>query len=922
LTVTVASLEQCQPLSHAAKLTPLLPRIGAFKRMGTIVALALTLATAHARSQSLATMNYAAAKTVTSPTHAIAETTDHVVSITLDSSHGGWVSKHYAATIERSRAGFVLDGEAVDNAKVSALLDAVRSRARRVPNEQIANLTEYVIDHCASALSGEFGSRMQDKAFSAAALPACKSGAEGFIQRYLSPSNFSFHTDDYPEEAVVISFDDGYTVSALSRSQNAFMLPWRVIGPSFQGLIYDTTIARCVVALFGNKDVNADRMSPDALAAAYAENLNIQPPTSLPSPPAVAPNTPLQSAMTAANVFAVWSEANDATGRITGEIGSSRWGGISASFDCPVPTDKTSAASCLAVPIEQGDRLAALSWIRAISLRPQLRVQIVNGDFASYDVRDLSRLAAARADIAALLPAARASGIFFWIIPRGRLDIDGTSNWVLLPDKRLILISYNRGPLMRAAGLDESRLGGTGWLRRVGALFTSDGVLTGPVAGRPMHEGSSDVATIVVQSRSHGRATRTTVAADANGTFQAGKRTVSAAAISRLLSAAHSQASSPLPSMSRAEATTLLRACDQITRQQLGAFTSSSKTRTLFEQRCRDAHNLASFLEDYNNSPDGLLLDDGFNGGVQVAITYRSGSTLKVSSDSHLAYMIPWSVTGAGVPRTSYDPDIGIAIAALTDRSDPNLTRLDGSVLPQQYGTDIRQKLYQYLGHPAELPSAAILTPALRRYALAQGYLLQNLAYDRGANSVIGMVSSRKWHSNIWVQFRCPVSATKHDLPATLAPSIILGTRLATIAWIRQALRRSELSVMAYPWASLQKYPYTDDDVAPDFDNWPDSVPGLSAAAARRLSRSPGVAWFALEQPQPIALSLVGGQFSSDWMLLPNGTAVLGLYTLGLPEYIGISAQIPNFGEGIQRYAGVFVNPTGSLQPQPSVGVR
>ncbi|MGB8910609.1 MAG: hypothetical protein WCC84_17835 [Candidatus Cybelea sp.] len=861
-------------------------------------------------------MNYAAAETVTSPAHPIAETTDHVVSITLDSSNGGFGSQHYVGTIERSSTGFALSGEAVDGAKVSTFLDALQSRARHVPGEQIANLTEYVIDHCASALSGEFGSRMQDKAFSAAALAACQAGAKGFVQGYFAPSNFSFHTDDYPEEAVVISFDDGHTVSALSRSQNAFMLPWRVVGPSFQGLIYDTTIARCVVALFGSKDVNAGRMSPDALAAAYAENLNMQRPTSLPSPPAVAPNTPLQSAMTAANVFAVWSEANDATGRITGEIGSSRWGGISANFDCPVPTDKTSAASCLAVPIGQGDRLAVLPWIRAISLRPQLRVQIVNGDFASYDVRDLSRLSAARADISALLPVARASGIFFWIIPRGRLNIDGTSNWVLLPDKRLILISYNPGPLMRAAGLDESRLGGTGWLRRVGALFTSDGVLTAPVAGRPMREGLSDVVSIVIQSRNNGHATQTVIEAGARG-FQAGKRTLPAAAVSRLRDAVHSRASSPLASTSRAEATTLLRACDQITRQQLGAFTSSGKTRTLFEQRCRDAHNLESFLEDYNNSPDGLLLDDGFNGGVQVIITYGSGSTLKVSSDSHLAYMVPWSVTGAGVPRTSYDPDIGIAIAAITDRSDPNLTRLDGTILPQQYGADIRQKLYQYAGHPAELPSAGILAPALRQYALAQDYLLQNLAYDRGANSVIGMVSSRKWHSHIWVQLRCPVSATKHDLPATLAPSIILGTRLASIAWIRRALSRPELSVMAYPWASLQKYPYTDDYVAPDFGNWPDSVPGLSAAAVLKLSRSPGVAWFALEQPQPVALSLVGGQFSSDWLLLPNGTALLGLYTLGLPEYIGISAEIPSFGEGIQRYAGVFVNPTGSLQVQP-----
>lgn len=887
-------------------------RTGYCKRVRPLM-LALLLLISSASAGSAAD---ASGTLTTSPTHPIAEKTDHVISITLDSVHGGWGTKHYAGTIERSRDGFVLDGKAVDNAKVSALLDAVSSRARRVPNEQLVTLTQYVIDHCAPTLSGEFGSRMQDKAFSAAALTTCKAGAAGFIQGYLSPSNFSFHTDDYPEEAVVITFDDGHTVSVLSRSQNAFMQPWRVVGPSFQGLIYDTTIARSVVALFGNKNVNAARLSPDALAAAYAENLSMQPPTSLPSPPAVAPNTSLQSAMTAANVFAVWSEANDSTGRITGEIGSARWGGISASFDCPTPTDRTSAASCLAVPVEQGDGLAALPWIRSISLRPQLRVQILNGWFASNEIRELSRLAETRTDIAALLPVARASGIFFWIMPRSLGAVAGSSSWVLLPDKRLILISYNPGPLMRAAGLDESRLGGTGWLRLVGAVFTSEGGLTGPIASQSIPEPLGDVSSIVIQSRNNGHATRTVIEAGASG-FEAGKHTLPAAAVSRLRDAVYRQASSPLASTSRAEATTLLRTCDQITRQQLGAFTTSSKTRALFEQRCRDTHYLASFLGDYNNSPDGLLLDDGFKGGVQVTITYKSGAALNVSSDSHLAYMIPWSIAGAGVPRTSYDPEIGRAIAAIMDRPDPNVARLDGSILPQQYGSDIRQKLYQYASHPAALPSAGILAPALRQYALAQDYRLQNLVYDRGANSVIGMVSSQRWDGNIWVQFRCPVSATKHDLPATLAPSIILGTRLANIAWIRRALGRPELSVMAYPWESLQKYPYSDDEVASDFDNWPDSVPGLSAAAALRLSRSPGTAWFLVKQPQDVALSLVGGQFSSDWMLLPNGTAVLGSYTLGLPEYIGLSTQIPSIGEGIQRYAGVFVNPTGSLQSQP-----
>lgn len=110
---------------------------------------------ASARSRPLATVNYAAAGTIISLAQPTAETTDHLVSITLDSSHGGFGSQHYLGTIERTSAGFALSTvlqsnsgfsvsrEPVDSAKVSALLAAVRSRATSVPTEQITDLTNF-----------------------------------------------------------------------------------------------------------------------------------------------------------------------------------------------------------------------------------------------------------------------------------------------------------------------------------------------------------------------------------------------------------------------------------------------------------------------------------------------------------------------------------------------------------------------------------------------------------------------------------------------------------------------------------------------------------------------------------------------------------------------------------------------------------
>ncbi len=440
--------------------------------------------------------------------------------------------------IHRTRAGLVLNEEVIDSSRVSNLLDTLRSKSSRVPNEQIAVLTQYVVNHCDSALAYRFASDMRDQAFSAAAISTCRAGAGSFVSGYLSPSNLSFHTDDYPQEAVVIKFDDGHTVSAISKSQNAFMLPWRIVSPSSQSLVYDTAIAKSVVALFGNNDVNADRLRPQFLTAAYTEQLKMERPSSMPTPAPLVRNESLERAMASANVSASWSELNGS--RIVGEIGSPRWGGIRVPFDCPEPTDATSATNCLAVPIERADTLAALPWIRAISLHPQLKVRLWGDDFASQYIGQLASLADSRADIAALLPLARASGIVFNIEPSKLGDVNGSSTWVLLPDKRLILIAYNPGPLMSAAGLDEGRLGGTGWHRKVAALFSADGVLIGPVASLPAPLRASDVSSITVASHGNGSPTRTVLEA---GDFKASDNPVLAAAVTRLLNATYSRSS-------------------------------------------------------------------------------------------------------------------------------------------------------------------------------------------------------------------------------------------------------------------------------------------------------------------------------------------------------------------------------------------
>jgi hypothetical protein len=89
---------------------------------------------------------------------------------------------------------------------------------------------------------------------------------EAFISRILSTVyESSFHTDDYPFVRVRLTFDDGTLITASSKSQQPYMLPWSIEIRDAKLVTYNANISRALNAILPKKTVNRSRISGNGL---------------------------------------------------------------------------------------------------------------------------------------------------------------------------------------------------------------------------------------------------------------------------------------------------------------------------------------------------------------------------------------------------------------------------------------------------------------------------------------------------------------------------------------------------------------------------------------------------------------------------------------------------------------------------------
>lgn len=79
-------------------------------------------------------------------------------------------------------------------------------------------------------------------------------------------------TDDYPSAEIVLTFEDGSTITASSHSYYAFMLPWSLENGAAPVKTFNANISRAVAALMENAATDRERLRGEGLSdkLAYA----------------------------------------------------------------------------------------------------------------------------------------------------------------------------------------------------------------------------------------------------------------------------------------------------------------------------------------------------------------------------------------------------------------------------------------------------------------------------------------------------------------------------------------------------------------------------------------------------------------------------------------------------------------------------
>lgn len=164
-------------------------------------------------------------------------------------------------TIRANERGF-------DSNLVQGLVEALGAPRLTRPARDNLGLTSDWLKANARRVLSERDSAFSDEAENLQQLQIGAFSDIAAIDRLLPWIFDSFHTDDYPGVRVRITFADGGKVSAESRGQGPYLLPW-TLTPG--GKTYDARIARAVAALLPAGAVNRERMNGESLPGQLAD---------------------------------------------------------------------------------------------------------------------------------------------------------------------------------------------------------------------------------------------------------------------------------------------------------------------------------------------------------------------------------------------------------------------------------------------------------------------------------------------------------------------------------------------------------------------------------------------------------------------------------------------------------------------------
>jgi hypothetical protein len=166
--------------------------------------------------------------------------------------------RFYRGVIERKEGQLQLDGRAASLKQIDDLVAALK--ASPILKPQLPNFpfkeSSYQINESLRSCIGD-GADLPPVAQRFDGWSAVPQNQQDFLSSYYSSP--IWRTDDYPEETVDVTFEDGTHVTAQSTSQNQFMLPFEVTARGTTSQTFDPGLSKAIARL-NLADVNSDRL--------------------------------------------------------------------------------------------------------------------------------------------------------------------------------------------------------------------------------------------------------------------------------------------------------------------------------------------------------------------------------------------------------------------------------------------------------------------------------------------------------------------------------------------------------------------------------------------------------------------------------------------------------------------------------------
>jgi hypothetical protein len=194
--------------------------------------------------------------------------------IQIGSLWGGLGTPQSTELIIQNHGGkYYLGRKRIDSAAVAALRNALQENAVDKPEPANLGITpEWLLANADAAVTKNNGSFVD-------ALPDQKSlyrnsFTDPAVIDKVVPSLFRYTKfDDYPSAKIVITFEDGSTITASTSSWYLMMLPWEVNSGGTSVKSYNAHVSRAVASLMPKKATNRERLSGDGIDSELAEEV-------------------------------------------------------------------------------------------------------------------------------------------------------------------------------------------------------------------------------------------------------------------------------------------------------------------------------------------------------------------------------------------------------------------------------------------------------------------------------------------------------------------------------------------------------------------------------------------------------------------------------------------------------------------------